>query len=189
MKHIRTNACHFQQCSRIDGNNYGEEDKKEEPRAAHTQNATLKLKMNPFTSACLLCTFGWRGRKRKRQFRGHSFSPFSSSALKTGLANALAVPRRSRKKEKHSNICRRFQTDSWDVNNSTLSLPWPLENKGEMSSRGAGSPRSGTGEQDLLSPLRVKAMPSGHPAPHTTATVIAAAQRCAIPEERRRSET
>lgn len=57
-----------------------------------------------------------------------------------------------------------------------------------MPSRGAGSPRSGTGERDLLSPLRVKAVPSGHPAPHTTATVIVAAQRCTIRKERRGSE-
>ncbi len=92
----------------------------------------------------LFTLYFWLARKKKKkQFRGHSFSPFSSSTLKTGLANALAAPRRSRKKEKHSNICRRFQTDSWDVNNSTLSLPWPLENKGEMPSRGAGSPGAG----------------------------------------------
>lgn len=37
-------------------------------------------------------------KKRKRQFRGHSFPPFSSSALKTGLANGLAALRRRQRK-------------------------------------------------------------------------------------------
>lgn len=203
-KKSKKKACHFQQRRIIDVSIDGKGGQKGAGYGC-TQNAPPQLKMNPFTSQCLLCTFGRRQIKEgANSVAGASpchffsmeatFPPPSFQCFKNLLwqmpwkhsGREKGNEKWGEWKEEHSNICRSFQTDSWDVNNSTLRLPWPLWNKGEGAGAGWLAEELGVtpaalgaspGEQDLLSLLGLKTVPPRHPPPHAMATVIAAAQR------------
>lgn len=113
-------------------------------------NCLVQLKMNPFTSLCLLCTFGkekkhnsWgAGAKASTSLsRATFFQLFKTSHAKRpgsqlwqDAGEREKTERGDKTKHKNSNICSRFQPDI-DVNNSAL-CALTLANKG-----GGGMPQ------------------------------------------------
>lgn len=114
-------------------------------------NCLVQLKMNPFTSLCLLCTFGkekkhnsWgAGAKASTSLsRATFFQLFKTSHAKRpgsqlwqDAGEREKTERGDKTKHKNSNICSRFQPDSlmWITQHS---VPWPWRTKG-----GGGMPQ------------------------------------------------
>lgn len=147
-------------------------------------NCLAQLKMNPFTSDCLLCTFGCKGKEKKKpNSRGAGakastslsqatfFQLFKNSHAKRPGSQRWQDAREREKtewgdktKHKNSNICSRFQPDSlmWITQHF---VPWPWRTKGGDASGAAwdtpGSERPEStparfAELELLSPSRAK---------------------------------
>lgn len=108
-------------------------------------NCLVQLKMNPFTSLCLLCTFGkekkhnsWgAGAKASTSLsRATFFQLFKTSHAKRpgsqlwqDAGEREKTERGDKTKHKNSNICSRFQPDSlmWITQHF---VPWPWRTKG-----------------------------------------------------------
>lgn len=126
-------------------------------------NCLAQLKMNPFTSDCLLCTFGCKGKenKKKPNSRGagakastlHSQATFfqlfkNSHAKRPGSQRWQDAGAREKTewgdktKHKNSNICSRFQPDSlmW-ITQHFVPWPWRTKRGGEMPQEWRGTPR------------------------------------------------
>lgn len=165
-------------------------------------NCLVQLKMNPFTSLCLLCTFGkekkhnsWgAGAKASTSLsRATFFQLFKTSHAKRpgsqlwqDAGEREKTERGDKTKHKNSNICSRFQPDI-DVNNSAL-CALTLANKGgggdasgvKCDALGGERPVSTPArfaELDLLSFGGAERCHWGTQALHATWTVIVSAQR------------
>lgn len=127
-------------------------------------NCLAQLKMNPFTSDCLLCTFGCKGKENKKKTKNPNsrgagakastslsqatfFQLFKNShAKRPGSQRWQDAGEREKTewgdktKHKNSNICSRFQPDSlmWITQHF---VPWPWRTKGGRCLRsGVGHP-------------------------------------------------
>lgn len=122
-------------------------------------NSPVLLKMNPFASVCLLCTFGcWvKGSLKKQQFTscrsqglnfsftGHSFfcflKPHTPSTLAASADKIQGREKRTdrgdKTKDKNSNICSRFQPDSL-MGITQHFVPWPWRTKTYVGGEGWG---------------------------------------------------